>query len=452
MLSILDVNIASSIIILAITSMVLLFVRSNNQNMSYYVTTLGVFLTLASLALPSPMINIILPDLFPKAVSLRTIPIFELVMLTLLGLLAFKSSIFKEGIRNYSEYYALILFSLIGCLTLVSSYNLVIFYIGIEIISISAYGLTAINFKASSSEAAVKYFILGSVVSAFFLLGMALLYGATGALDFETVFAAKLSITGMFGAALVIVSLFFKIGFFPFHWWIPDVYSSAATSIVAFMSSAVKLAFIYALFKFVSLISTGGYERISWLIAILSIVFGNLLALRQRDLKKLLAYASISQMGYVLILLSDSGNNLTSIASFYTAIYGLISIAALAIISQVEKENSADISNFQGLLKTNPLAGIVLSFCLLSFAGVPPAIGGFVAKFVVFSTALSQGLFGITIVALFSAVLASFYYFRLISLICFLPAGENRSPISLTVPITCCVLSLILGFYVLAGI
>jgi len=324
---------------------------------------------------------------------------------------------------NYGEYYSLLLLALSGMLIMVSSSDFLVIFLGLEVLSISSYSLAGLKREdEKSSEAALKYFLLGSFASAFLVYGIALLYGASHSTNIPEVIqyfktANDLSLMALIGLGLVIIAFGFKIAVVPFHMWTPDVYQGAPTPITAFFSFgpkavgfAVLLRIFYPYWK-VALNSQAVFWLL-WIISVLTMVVGNLVALRQTNLKRILAYSSIAHAGYLMIAILAQDN---SSLVFYLTVYLFMNIGAFsAVISLSKKEKEyLELDDYAGVGFKYPWIGATFSVFLLSLAGFPPT-GGFLAKFYVFSAAVRQGLTPLVVIAVLASLVSVFYYLRII--------------------------------------
>ena len=321
------------------------------------------------------------------------------------------------------EFYALILFALLGMMLMVSAGGLVTLYLGLELLALSAYGLVALDRNnAVASEAAMKYFILGSMASGLLLYGMSMIYGATGSLQLDEIYAASANGAGntllSLGVVFMLVGIAFKFGAAPFHMWVPDVYQGAPTAVTLFIGSAPKLAYFGMAYR---LLESGvGPMDIEWRVmlawlAAASLLVGNVFALAQTNFKRLLAYSTISHVGFLFMGLANATNTGYSAAMFYALSYAVMGAAAFGSIILLSRRgfDAENISDFRGLWKTNPFHALLILFVMASLAGVPPFLG-FWAKLVVIGAALDAGLTWLAILSVICAVLGAFYYLRLI--------------------------------------
>lgn len=325
---------------------------------------------------------------------------------------------------HVAEYYTIILFALIGILVMVSFNNLSMLFVGIEIMSVSLYILAGIrkqDFK--SNEAALKYFLMGAFSTGFLLLGIAFLYGATASFDLSVIKEFVVSnpgeISPLFysGLILMIVGLSFKIGAAPFHFWIPDVYEGSPTLITAFMSTVVKTAGFAAFLRLFLVCFAPLHEF--WMpvlltISVLTLFIGNITALYQHSFKRMLAYSSISHVGYMLFAIIVLGPLSVNSIFFYVSAYSIASIVAFAVLILVKRQIGSDnFDSFNGLAKKNPFIAFTLTIAMLSLAGIP-LTAGFIGKFMMFSTALSEYHVWLVVLAVINAIIAIAYYLRVI--------------------------------------
>lgn len=328
----------------------------------------------------------------------------------------------RQHIRA-GEFYALMLFGAVGMDLMSSATELVLIFIALEISSISTYILAGMRRRvAISAEASLKYFLLGSFATGFFLYGISLMFGATGTTSILAIgpqlHAGGFNPLVFTAVALMFVGLAFKIASVPFHVWTPDVYEGAPAPVVAFMSTAPKAAAFAVLLRVLFAAWTPGWFWPVWISAALSMTLGNIGALRQTNIKRMLAYSSIAHAGYLLVAFAASKAADTagvSAAIFYTAAYAAMNVGAFLVISHLagEGERFVSIDDYAGLSRRQPAVAAALAFLLLSLIGIP-ATGGFFAKFYVFSAALQANLVGLTLLGLINSGIAAYYYLRII--------------------------------------
>ncbi|MBI3728112.1 MAG: NADH-quinone oxidoreductase subunit NuoN [Burkholderiales bacterium] len=335
------------------------------------------------------------------------------------------------------EYYVLALFALLGQMVMISGNNFLVIYLGLELMSLSLYALVALRRDHTvSTEAAMKYFILGALASGFMLYGISMLYGATGSLQLNEVVKVTATATAnktilVFGIVFLVAGLAFKLGVVPFHMWVPDVYQGAPTAVTLLLGGAPKLAAFAITFR---LLVEGLFPlAVDWqqmlvVLAVLSMAIGNLTAIAQTNLKRMLAYSTISQMGFMLLgLLSGVANGNSDLAvdaysssMFYSITYVLTTLGTFGVImllarSGFEAENLEDL---KGLNKRNPWFALVMLLLMFSLAGIPPMMG-FYAKLSVLQAVLSTGKLWLALVAVAFSLIGTFYYLRIVKLMYF---------------------------------
>ena len=318
------------------------------------------------------------------------------------------------------EYYALILFGAVGMSLMSSAVELVLIFIALEISSISTYVLAGFRrHAATSSESSVKYFLLGSFATAFFLYGVALMFGATGSTSLATIGdvlrSGQIPLLAYAGVALMFVGLGFKVAAAPFHVWTPDVYEGAPSPVVGFMSTAPKAAVFAVLLRIMFEAHAPGRVGLIWVVAALSMTIGNIGALVQDNVKRLLAYSSIAHAGYLLVAFAALPDNGIPAAMFYTASYAAMNVGAFAVVSHFGNagERYVSLEDYAGLGRRSPLLAATLTIFLLSLIGIP-ITGGFFAKFYVFSAALQANLVGLVIIGVLNSAVGAYYYLRII--------------------------------------
>ena len=329
------------------------------------------------------------------------------------------------------EYYALILFGAVGMCLMSSAVELVLIFIALEISSISTYVLAGFRRRAAiSSEASLKYFLLGSFATAFFLYGVALMFGATGSTSIAVIGEAlrsnQIPLLAYAGVAFMFVGLGFKVAAAPFHVWTPDVYEGAPAPVVGFMSTAPKAAAFAVLLRLMFEVNAPGRLGLIWVTAALSMTLGNVGALVQQNVKRLLAYSSIAHAGYVLVAFAALPNNGIPAVMFYTASYAAMNVGAFAVVSHLAGagERFVTLDDYAGLGRRSPLLAATLTIFLLSLIGIPMT-GGFFAKFYVFSAALQANLVGLTIIGVLNSAVGAYYYLRIIVMMYMREAREE---------------------------
>ena len=363
--------------------------------------------------------------------------------------------------NHIADVYALMIFTLIGGIIMASYTNLTLLFVGIEILSISLYILAGSKkLDLASNEASLKYFLMGSFSTGFLLFGIALIYGVTNSLDLAVISKyvdSHIDVPILFhlGVVLMLVGLSFKISAAPFHFWTPDVYQGSPSIITTFMATVVKTAGFAALYKLlhtwygVTNLPTPLYDTI-FAITALTITVGNLTALYQKGLKRMLAYSSISNAGYLLIAVLAMNQQSASAIFYYAIVYSVGTILAFGVLMVVsDARGGDDYHSFAGVARKNPLLGFVMSIAMLSLAGIPP-LAGFFGKYYLFLNSMESGNRWIVIIALLNSLIGIYYYFRvMISMY----AREDDSPaIPLAfsyklVLIIGCILLIILGLF-----
>ncbi|MEO7028037.1 MAG: NADH-quinone oxidoreductase subunit N, partial [Acidobacteriaceae bacterium] len=360
--------------------------------------------------------------------------IAAVVLVTLLGSLDY----FDHPITHAGEYFALVLFGATGMMFMTSSVELLMVFIGLEISSISTYILAGFRKgQATASESSLKYFLLGSFATAFFLYGIALCFGATGSTRIAVI-ASGLATTqtpmlAWLALAMIVIALGFKVSAAPFHVWTPDVYQGAPAPVVGFMSTAPKAAAFAVLLR---VLYSGfplyqhRWAALIWILAVLSMTIGNLGALLQSDVKRLLAYSSIAHAGYLLVAFTAFGTDGISAACFYTATYAAMNVGAFLVLGQISgfDETARSIDDFTGMALKRPVLSALFAFFLLSLIGIP-FTGGFFGKFYVFSAAIHAGNIWLAVIGLANSGVACFYYLKLLAALYARPvSGESAAP------------------------
>ncbi len=344
--------------------------------------------------------------------------------------------------RNLSRgaYYILCMFAVLGMFFLVSAGSLVTLYLGLELLALSSYALVAMNRDSSiGSEAAMKYFVLGSLSSGMLLYGMSMAYGATGSLDLGIIYAAAGNPQDhtmlLFGIVFLVVGIAFKFGAAPFHMWLPDVYQGAPTIVTLFIGSAPKLAAFGMAYRLLEAGAGPLWEHwhlmLAWL-AVLSLVIGNLFAIVQTSIKRMFAYSTISHVGFLFLGLSNATPTGYASAMFYAISYALMATAAFAtlILLSNRGHDAEDIDDFRGLNARSPWHALMVLLVMVSLAGVPPFLG-FWAKLAVLRSALDANMLWLALVGAVFAVVGSFYYLRIIKVMYFdSPDAEPKAPIN----------------------
>lgn len=360
-----------------------------------------------------------------------------LIIITLLWLLMGADFFTNETSR--SEHAALTLFTLAGGITMVSFNNLTLFFIGLEILSISLYVLAASNKRdLRSNEAGLKYLLMGAFATGFLLFGIALIYGATGSFSLDEI-AGKLSeglVNTLFvkvGVLMILVSMLFKVSAAPFHFWAPDVYEGAPTPVTAFMATVVKTAAFAAFYRMFSSCFSVLHQDWAVVVSIISAITmlaGNILAVFQKSLKRMLAYSSIAHAGYMLMAIVALNEVSPGAIFLYAVAYSLGSLGVFAVLQGISSQSGNEsIDALNGLGRRQPVIGVFLSMIVFSLAGIPP-MAGFFAKYYLFFGAFTAGYSWLVLMAILSSLIGVFYYFRVIyALFKEEQSGEGQSEI-----------------------
>jgi NADH-quinone oxidoreductase subunit N len=352
-----------------------------------------------------------------------------LKILTLIGsaaTLILSTEFLADPSRRIFEYSILVLLSTLGMMVLISAGDLIMLYLGLELMSLALYVVAASNRdNAKSTEAGLKYFVLGALSSGMLLYGASLIYGFTGTVSFAGIAAgAKTGSIGIvFGLVFLLAGLCFKVSAVPFHMWTPDVYEGAPTPVTAFFASAPKVAAL-AVFTRVTLTAFPGimsqWQQIVVFVAIASMVLGSFAAIGQKNIKRLMAYSSIGHMGFALVGLAAGTAEGAQGVLVYISIYVAMTLGSFAVILTMKRngQHVENISDFAGLSRTNPLLAFFFAMLLFSLAGIPP-LAGFFAKWYVFVAAIKAGLFTLAVVGVLASVVGAFYYLTIIKVMYF---------------------------------
>jgi NADH-quinone oxidoreductase subunit N len=325
----------------------------------------------------------------------------------------------ERGLES-GEYYALVLFATVGMLLMAAAGDLIVVFLSLELMSLSLYVLAGyFRARLASGEAAMKYFLLGAFASAFFLYGIALVYGATGTTNLDRIGAA----TGRdslltIGFALLLVGFGFKISSVPFHMWAPDVYVGAPTSVTVLVATGSKTAAFAALIRVLVSAFRGGpldSTALLWVLAVATMTVGNVVAIAQSNLKRMLAYSSVAHVGYMLVGLTAGGALGAGAVLFYLLVYMFTTVGAFGVVLLLERAagDGVSLADYAGLARGHGVLALVLSLFLLSLIGIPP-LGGFVGKFYLFGAAVRSGYVGLAVIGVLNSAVASYYYLRLI--------------------------------------
>jgi len=405
-----------------------LFVPRSKRHVSFWLTQFALLVTIwivvatAQLAPVHAFSGMVVDDMLSDVLKL-----FALVAVSLM-LFYSRAYLTARGLFR-GEMFVLTLFSLLGMMVMMAAANFITLYLGLELMSLSLYALVAMQRDASApSEAAMKYFVLGALASGMLLYGISMIYGATGHLDLDRVADATLGAQGnrtllVFGLVFVVSGIAFKLGVVPYHMWVPDVYHGAPTPVTLLIGTAPKLA----AFAFTLRVLAGALKGLEFdwqgmliVLSLLSMGLGNLIAIAQANIKRMLAYSTIANMGFMLMGFLAADLNGYSAAMFYVVAYVLTSLASFGMILLLSREGfEADhLDDFKGLNRRSPWWAFVMLVVMFSLAGVPPTLG-FYAKFAVIEAAVNQGFVWLAVVAVLTSVVGAFYYLRVVKLMYF---------------------------------
>lgn len=416
-----------------------LFISDEQRGLTHTLAVITLaFATILTLRLMSPAGETLYAfgDTFIRDRFGDVLKVFSYVIL--LGVFVYAKHYLRQFSLFKGEFYTLTLFALIGVMVMISAASLLTAYLGLELLALSTYALIALNRNSlPASEAAMKYFVLGSLASGLLLYGMSLIFGATGSLQLTEISQALSGGIGdsmilTFGLVFIIIGIAFKMGAVPFHMWLPDVYHGAPLPITLFISSVPKLA---ALALAIRLLDNGliglheDWQGMLVVLASLSLVIGNVVAIAQTNIKRMLAYSTIAHMGFMLLGILAGTPEGYSAAMFYAITYAIMSAGAFAVIilvssAGVEAENLDD---FKGLARRNPWHAFLMLMIMFSLAGIPVFVG-FFAKWQVIAASLSAGFTGLAILAVVTAVIGAFYYLRVVKLMYF-DEPETNEPV-----------------------
>ena len=399
--------------------------KKNSSSIVYLLTIITLIIALG-LIINFPQDQEI--NLFNNSYKIDQLSIFMKVITIVAGIFVLVSSYNYTKLEKISniEYSILILCSILGMLVMIGAYDLMVFYIGLELQSLSLYVLAAFNKnKKKSSEAGLKYFVLSALSSGLLLYGCSLIYGFSGSTNFyiisENIFSSENG--NVFGLVFILVGLAFKISAVPFHMWAPDVYEGSPTSVTVFFAILPKIAALTVFIRFLYIPFFNLIDQWQMIIVFLSIssmLFGAIAAIGQKNLKRLLAYSSIGHMGYALAGLATGTNQGIQSSIAYISIYLFMNLAFFSCLFMLRRDEKYfdNIKDLSGLSKNHPLLSFSLLIVLFSLAGIPP-LAGFFAKFYIFTAVIAESMYFLAIVGLLSTVIAAFYYLRLIKIIYF---------------------------------
>jgi len=429
------------IFVLTMTCIILLvdlFLTDQNRYISYLlsVITMGVAAVITMVGIPSQP-EVVLAGTYVNDEMGSILKIFVFLVTAIVFVYSREYLTHRNLFKG--EFFVLALFAVLGMMVMISAHNMITIYLGLELLSLSLYAMVALQRDSSTAvEAAMKYFVLGALASGLLLYGMSMIYGATGSLDLAEIstFIGQVQekdLVLLMGVVFVIVGLAFKLGAVPFHMWVPDVYHGAPTAMTLFISTAPKIAGFAMVMRM--LVDGMGDLHIYWqdfliVLAVLSMVIGNIVAIAQTNMKRMLAYSTIAHMGFLFLgILSGTAEGYAA-SMFYTIAYAIMGLGGFGMIILLSRSGfEADkLEDFKGLNDRSPWFALVMMVLMLSMAGVPPALG-FFAKLAVLEAVVSAGFVWVAIIAVVFSIVGAFYYLRIIKLMYFDKPADDVQPI-----------------------
>lgn len=417
-----------------------LYLTDKNRHITYLLTLVsmvvaGVITFMGTPAAP----EVVLAGTYVNDQMAVTLKLF--VFLTTAGVLVYTRQYLAERGLYKGEFYVLVLFAVLGMMVMISAHSMLTIYLGLELLSLALYALVALQRDSSAAvEAAMKYFVLGALASGLLLYGMSMVYGATGSLDLSEISqhisgVKEKDLVLLLGAVFIIVGLAFKLGAVPFHMWVPDVYHGAPTAMTLFIGTAPKIAGFAMVMRL--LVEGMGDMHFYWqdfliVLAVMSMIVGNVVAIAQTNIKRMLAYSTIAHMGFLFLGLLSGTAEGYSAAMFYTISYVIMGMASFGMIILLSRSGfeADNLSDFKGLNERSPWYAFIMLIVMLSMAGVPPALG-FYAKLAVLEAVVNVGLIWLAVLAVIFSIVGAFYYLRIIKLMYF-DKAEDTNPIEAT--------------------
>lgn len=428
------------IFVLTMASLILvvdLFLSGKNRFISYALTQLTLLgaawitVSTGSLEVTHTFSGMFVDDVMADVLKMMTYITVSVMLVYSRGYLQLRN-LFQ------GEFFVLLLFAMLGMMVMISASHFLTLYLGLELLSLALYAMVALQRDSSpATEAAMKYFILGALASGLLLYGMSMIYGATGSLDLGQIAAAIQQGTGsrtvlIFGLVFIVAGLAFKLGAVPFHMWVPDVYQGSPTAVTLFIGSAPKIA----AFAFIMRLLVEGlpgmmhdWQGMLIIMAVLSMAIGNITAIAQTNIKRMLAYSTISHMGFLLLGFISGSLNGYSASMFYVLVYVLMNLGSFGMILLLSRKGfeAENIDDFKGLNQRKPWYAFLMLLVMFSMAGVPPTVG-FYAKLSVLQAALQAGFLWVVVFAVLMSVIGAFYYLRIVKVMYF-DAPQDQSPI-----------------------
>ncbi len=412
-----------------------LFVQDENRVLTYWLSLAALAVTGWSLMVSAPGARTLMFDGSYVSDALSQVLKLAAIGVVAVGFLYARDYLRQNGLMK-GEYYLLGLFGLLGIMIMISANSLLTMYLGLETLSLSLYALVAFDRNsAAAAESAMKYFVLGAIASGAFLYGISWIYGLTGSLRFDEIAVAVRSenvndIQLWFGMAFLIAGIAFKFGAVPFHMWLPDVYQGARTPITLYIASAPKLAALALLLRI--LVDGlgdlhGVWQAMIMVLAVLSLLIGNIVAIAQANIKRMLGYSAIAHVGFILLAVFTGTEQGLAAALFYTLTYVVMAAGAFGMVILLSRQGfeAENLSDFKGLNSRSPWFALMMLFFMFGMAGVPPWVG-FFAKLNVISAVLAAGFPGLAILMVLASVVGAYYYLRVIWYMYF-DSAEDRS-------------------------
>ncbi len=417
-----------------------LFIKNDQRILTYIIAQISLLITawLVFIGTDSTTVVTIFNDMFVADPMARVLKI-SMILITV-AVFAYSRPYLKDRNLFKGELFTLGMFALLGMMVMVSANTMLLIYLGLELLSLSLYAMVAFRRNDGiASEAAMKYFVLGAIASGMLLYGMSIIYGLSGSLNLDLIainLAAQDSLMGniglLLGLSFILVGLGFKLGVVPFHMWIPDVYHGSPTAITMFLSAAPKIA-VFAMVIRLLVEGLGdmsdGWQQILVLLAALSLFVGNVIAIAQTNLKRMLAYSTISHMGFVAMGILAANEAGYAASMFYIITYAIISMGGFAVIIFLssKKSEADDLSDLKGLGTRHPWIAFMMLLFLFSMAGIPPTVG-FYAKLSVVQAVVGADLVWLAVFAVVMSVIGAYYYLRAIKIMYFEQSDENIAP------------------------
>ena len=429
------------IILLGLTCLVLVvdvYLKDEQRNASYFLAQLSLIITLLILLMTESSEKVIaFNGAFVSDALASVLKIFIVAIVAII--FVYSREYLKDRDIFKGEFYVLGLFGTLGMMIMVSAHSFLSLYLGLELLSLSLYAMVAFNRDDShASEAAMKYFVLGAIASGMLLYGMSMIYGATGSLEISQV-AMKIGsqelndMVLVFGLVFVVVGLAFKLGAVPFHMWIPDVYQGAPTTVTSFIATAPKIAGFAMIIRL--LVEGMGSMHADWqnmlvILSVLSMAIGNIVAIAQTNIKRMLAYSTISHVGFLVLGILAGTNEGYSSAMFYTLTYALMSLGGFGMIILLTRKGfeAENLDDFKGLNQRSPWFAFMMLIIMFSMAGVPPTVG-FWAKLAVLKAVITIDMLWLALVAVFFSIIGVFYYLRVVKVMYF-DKADDMAPIN----------------------